>query len=114
MDLDIRHRSGRANANADAMSRNPVEATVAQVQSSSDSIAIDKDLVKQPQHRDSKLLPMLTYLEKESLPGDEKQANQLLLERSQFDLIDGILHYEDPQSPGHWCLVVPEEMKRQF
>ena len=68
--------------------RNPVEVTIAQVQSSSDSISIDKDQVKQ-------LLPTLTYLEKGSLPEDKKQAKQQLLERSQFDPTDGVLHYED-------------------
>ena len=57
---------------------------------------------------------MLTYLKKGSLPGDEKQAKQLLLEWSQFDLIDGVLHYEDSQSPGHFYLVVTEEWKTQF
>ena len=69
-------------------------------------------MVKQSQHHDSKLLSMLTYLEKGSLPEDEKLAKQLLLEQSQFDLlIDRVLHYKDPQSPGHWHLVVPEKMK---
>ena len=47
IDLDIWYQFGWANA--DALSRNPVEATVAQVQSSLDSVSKDKDLVKQSQ-----------------------------------------------------------------
>ena len=67
--------------------------------------------MKHSQYQDPNLQPMLTYLDKGSLPDDEKQAKQLLLERSRFDLIDGVLHYEDPKSPGQWRLVVPEELK---
>ena len=111
MDLKIRHRSGWANANADALSRNPNEAKVAQVQSDSDSVAVDQNLAKHSQYQDPNLLPMLTYLDKESLPDDEKQAKQLLLKQSQFNLMDGVLHYEDPKSPGYWHLVVPKELK---
>ena len=50
---------------------------VAQVQSDSDSVVVDKDLVKHPQYQDPNLLPMLTYLDKRSLPDDEKKAKQL-------------------------------------
>ena len=75
------------------------------------SIEVDKEMVKLSQLRDSHLLPMLTNLRDGTLPTEEKLAKQFLLERSQFDLIDGVLHYEDPKSPGLWRLVVPDEMK---
>ena len=94
IDLDIWHWSGRANSNVDALSRNPVEATFAQVQSDSDSVAVDKDLVKQSSAPWLQTA-VLTSLEKGSLPEDENLTKQLLFERSQFD---GVLHYEVPVS----------------
>ena len=55
---------------------------------------------------------MLTYLDKGSLPDDEKQAKQLLLERSQLiRLMECYTKKILRLRPGHWCLVVPEELK---
>ena len=37
-----------------------------------------------------------------------------MLESRNFELIDALLHREDPTCPGHWCLVVPKELLPQL
>ena len=78
-DLEIRHRSGRSNASADALSRNPVVAPFEQqqqkecaqvLQVSSDPVGIvDEDIQRQRlediaeyQCSDQQLFPMIDYL----------------------------------------------------
>ena len=108
-DLQIRHRSGRSNACADALSHNPVVAPFEQQQQiecaqvlrvSSDPMGIvDEDIqrqhlediaeyqflwVKQPFSH----IPMIDYLKSGQLPGNESQAKKLVMEHSQYDLVD--------------------------
>lgn len=133
MDLEIKHRSGRSNAGADALSRSPCDATnvnsvatdsVAPTERVSEaSTTIDSDdpfpltLSEATQQKlqelstmqkfCEELKPMFLYLADGTLPEDEKIARKVVLESCHFDLLDDVLHHENPHSPGKWCVAVP-------
>ena len=62
------------------------------------------------QEADPKVHKMILYLQN-VLPSFENRAQSVALQRPHFDLIDGILHYENPNAPGKWCLVVPQVLR---
>ena len=124
MDLDIRHQAGKGNLVADALSRNPVSKD-----SSSDSSGqvlqmdseppiatktADANLqsqdseIGQLQRKDEEFAPIFRYLEDGILPDDEHKAKKLALEKSRFDVIEGVLYYENPDMPGCWKIAVPK------
>ena len=140
MNLEIRHRSGRSNAGADALSRSPVDATatvnavVSGPKAPADrpqeeDLAIGDDCsnlssltlseATQQKLRElsalqkscEELKPMFLYLADGILPDDEKVARRIILESRHFDLLDGVLHHENPQSPGTWCTAVPTTLR---
>ena len=120
MDLDIRHRAGKGNFVADALSRKPVStdsssgpcSQVLQVDSepsianeTTDAKFQSKDSeICQLQRKDEEFAPIFRYLEDGFLPNDEHKAKKLVLEKSRFDVIDGVLYYENPDTPGCWKL----------
>ena len=53
---------------------------------------------------------MTTFLEGE-LPDDPKLAKRIVLDRSQYDLIDDVLHHDNTVNPRYWRQVVPTEGK---
>ena len=130
-DFEIRHRSGRSNAGADALSRNPVVAqpqqqqqtevaSVLQVSSYPVNIIIEdtqhhrfEDIAKY-QCSDSQLLPMINYLKSGKLPENETEAKKLVMEHSQYDLIDNALHHENPTNRGSWRVVVPAQLQSEL
>ena len=127
MDLNIQHRPGKSNVNADALSRNPsstTETSMAQVNSAttnsigerecSNSIQdkqaatnSEKIIDQELQRNDPDLQQIIELLESGKLPSDEKLARKLVLEQDQYDIIDGILHHENPANLGYWRIVVP-------
>ena len=130
MDLMIKHRSGRSNAGADALSRHPCDTVDvnAVVADSSDppetDLTVDGELFElsdatQQKLKDlsnlqqacAELKGMYLYLSDGTLPEEEKLARKIVLESRHFDLLDGILHHENPHSPGKWCLAVPVSLR---
>ena len=126
MDLKIKHRSGKKNANADALSRNPVneETTVLSldVDDSNDSreeavppeAQRQFDDIKQEQRSDSDLLLLIEYLETGKLPADEQTSKKIVTESPRFGLIDGVLYFEYPSCPHQWCIVVPKHLQQKL
>ena len=57
---------------------------------------------------------MINYLDKGTLPDDERQARKLVLESSQYDMVDGVLHSENPVIPGSWRIVEPKELRQSL
>ena len=135
MDLHIQHRPGKSNASADALSRNPSsrsisETSIAEVNSTtSDTIgekentnnvndqqaetSSEKDQeVGKFQKNDPDLQQIIALIECGKLPADEKLARKLVLEQDQYDIIDGILHHENPANPGYWRIVVPKSLQQ--
>ena len=74
---------------------------------SSDSVAELNTL----QHNDPGLRAIIDFIEKDELPEDAKLAKKLTLEQDQYELIDGILHHENPANPGQWGIVVPKSLQ---
>ena len=112
MDLTIKHKPGKANSNADALSRNPGSSgCIAAVESGSDSddgsVDFDQEELKHKQGSDSTLIPMINYLRNGELPEDDKSARSIVFESSKFELDGGVLYYENPAFPRRHCVVVP-------
>jgi hypothetical protein len=59
---------------------------------------------------------MITFLEEGELPDEPKLAKRIMLEQSQYDLIDDVLHHENPVNPGSWrhCQVVPSALREKL
>lgn len=124
MDLDIRHRAGKGNLVADVLSRNPVSkdsssnssGQVLQVDSEPPiaTKTVDAKLqsqeseIGQLQRKDEEFAPIFRYLEDDILLDDEHKAKKLVLEKSRFDVIEGVLYYENPDMPGCWKIAVPK------
>ena len=107
LDLEIKHRPGRSNGNADALLRVPVQCAQLEVDVDSDSNGVPEYLsqvkvreLAEQQRSDPDLAAIIAYLEKGVLPESEAAAKRLVLERSRYSVVDGILHYENPDVPG--------------
>ena len=58
--------------------------------------------IAEQQRQDPELSPILSYLVDGRVPEERKLARKLVMERSRFDIIDGILYYENPDVEGKW------------
>ena len=118
MNLVIKHKSGKSNTNADALSRSPI-ATVCAVGASTtlpeddenDMLTPKLGQIQTAQREDTSLCLICEYLEHNALPIDEKDAKRLVLESRYYELIQGVLYYEPPTSPGNLCVVVPTSLR---
>ena len=73
-----------------------------------------QDEIRKLQGQDDDLVRYVKYLECGSLSSDDQSVRKVVLESKNFELIDGLLHREDPVCPGRWCLVVPKELCSQL
>ena len=119
MDLVIKHRSGKSNANADALSRNPVS-SVGAIETL--AMAEDEECLPLPggeemeklqksQQQDPDLVSMRQYLDSDILPVDEKVARKIVAESQHFELIQGVLYFEPAGFAGRLCVVVPKSLR---
>ena len=108
LDLTIEYRPGSKNRKADALSRYPVSllesgnseestpAVVATIYTCSteavQSIEDSAGTLSERQKADLTLSCIIRYLEDEVLPDDDKKARELILSRSQYALLDGVLY----------------------
>ena len=120
MDLVIKHRSGKSNSNADALSRNPVSRMNAV-----ETLVVDAEYdmsiprpesegmkkIKSSQREDPDVKALCDYVEKQVLPTDEKVARRIVLESEHYEVIQGVLHYEPSAFPGRLCVVVPRSLR---
>ena len=107
-DLTIKHRAGRKNQRADASSRNPAEvvtestvnavtAEESPVEPVSESTPLSEkeqqrvEAIRRLQREDSELMTIFQYLEDGKLPDADTSARRLALEKSCYEIIDGIL-----------------------
>ena len=128
IDLSIKHKAGRKNGNADALSQCPVPTDTggevvgdvcgvrvsvvnAEKQSQPDCTSLlDTEAVSKLQAEDPAISPMLNYLTCGGLPEDDKLARRIVLESRTFNVISGVLHHEDPSFPTRNCIVAPSLM----
>ena len=104
LDLKILHRSGRHNANADALSRSPVSSPDSEQCGmpfgivSAITVTGEESDLPALQRGDAELAPVIRYLESGTLPEDAKLAKALALNKSQYVLQDGILYHMESDS----------------
>ena len=66
------------------------------------------------QQEDPELASIFLYLQNGVLPENEVAACRLVLERSRYSIVDGILHYENPDVPGVLRCAVPLCLREQL
>ena len=118
MDLTIRHKAGKNNSNADALSRNPcLVGSVGAVEVADvglGEVTKDKVELREKQEGDSELGAMISYLKHGELPNDQKLARRIVLESSKFEIVDDILHFENPVFPGRHCIAAPPSLRESL
>ena len=117
MDLTIRHKPGRLNSNADALSRcpaieSPSQVCVVNTVEEDDLPSVpDLKLIADQQSKDSEMAQMLAYLQDRKLPEEDKLARRIVHESKLFTVINGVLYHENPVRSDQWCVVVPVEYR---
>ena len=137
--VQLKHRSGRENANADALSRSPRAAEEQEEQDSfvvvaslcgEDAMGVSQLLHQPPeadfsvqpaaeelaheQEKDPDVRALLDYLKDGSLPSDEKHAQKLVRQASLFTVANGILYYLDPKCNHRRRAVVPRSLREKI
>ena len=97
---DIYHKTGKNNANADALSRSNFDAPQHTPISTLTTPAISKDLktcqsMQEHQLSDSSICPLIDYLKDNTLPLNKTEAHTIVHISIAFTLLDGILHHID-------------------
>ena len=70
--------------------------------------------IHQLQMIDIDLLPYMQYHSQGLLPEDQKVTRKTVLESQHYEMINGVLHHENPKQPGRWCVVVPTKLRSQL
>ena len=70
--------------------------------------------IRQMQMEDVDLQPYMKYHSHCLLPEDQNVARKIVLESQHYEMIDGVLHHENPNEPGRWCIVVPKKLHSQL
>lgn len=130
--VQIIHRSGKANTNADALSRNPLprspdasetisegEIQVAAVRSQNISTLLTDAPARQTeassfateQRKDVQLLQLMQFLETGQLPEDGNLAKKVAGQDTQFILVDQTLYFLDPRRNHKKRIVVPTQLR---
>ncbi len=127
--LQIRHRSGRENTNADALSRSPTgrpvlegsdDEVIMQVQSEDvsdllklapeDQPIIQSDVLATEQRKEAKLQAIIQFLVTGTFPEDEKLCRAVVRQSCLFTLSNDVLYYLDPKK-GYKRAVVPKTLR---
>ena len=91
-DFDIKHRAGKSNGNANALSRATDFPTIAAIKTLKQS-GFSSDRIKTLQRQDPLLSDLISYLESDQLPPSNKIACSLLLTIDDYFMEDGILYH---------------------
>ena len=132
-DVQITHRAGKENVNADALSRSPqappptCEADdctiqVAAVDTDIVSSLLDSDPV-QPnalseinfateQWKDPWIRDMISFLKDGKLPDDETRSRKVAAQAPHYSLVSDILYYIDPRRRSCKRTVVPQQLQK--
>ena len=128
--IHIIHKSGRSNTNADALSHQPTgplpetvdeEIQVAAVSSENlFSVEPGSELngktpsFAEDQRQGPHLRELITYLERGVLPVDEARGRKLVLQGTQFSLVDDAVYFIDPKAKGLKRAAVPQHLQHQI
>ena len=134
--MEIRHRPGQENTNADALSRNPLQssaaktdhlAVVSQIQDGKNDGTVTELLERAvstmslgeisslglEQRKDQGLNDLIKYLESETLPPSDKQCCKVIAQASSFTLIKDVLYYLDPKQNYQPRAAVPGHLREE-
>ena len=118
LDLTIKHKAGKQNGNAEALSRYPnsetsspevitssqeetppdvscnsfVNAVTTNEHSDISSAVLDMEVVRRLQTTDEDIGVILAYVTHSNLPDDEKQARKVVLKSKLFSVVEGVLY----------------------
>lgn len=112
-DYEVRHKSGKAHADADCLSRNPVLTPTEDDEEQSNEIplfSLTNEEISDVQRRDPALRDLIEGLEDPSKikEGLERRINN-------FKIIEGILMKKNAGARGNpYLMVIPEEMKKEI
>ena len=125
LDLVIVHRSGKHNANADALSRCPLPSATDDHPTADVVAALvgtevlpegdrgtDADEMAVLQKEDEELQPIIEYLTSGDLPSDDRMARRIVLARSKYALLEGALYRVEDDSSLR--VVVPQDQRRRL
>lgn len=122
----IKHRSGRENANADALSRSlevseeqgGQDSSVVVTQVCTDGAMEVTQLLQQPPGVNSLVEPdvraLLDYLKDGALPSSEKQSRKLVHQASLFAVVSDVLYYLAPKHNYRRRAVVPKNLRKRI
>ena len=132
-EVNIIYRPGKDNANADALSRNPV--MTADLQSGEDiqvavvkgnetieellQAELDNETTRSDefgieQRKDPEVLKMFQYIENETLPEEEKEAKRIVLQSNLFTVTNDVLYFIDSRQNYRKRAVVPNHLRQQI
>ena len=137
LDLTIEHRSGKHNANADALSRHPISSPSAGADSTyaeelvavlspsrqtkeESGVSGSRELeggseggdLPTRQRADPELCPLIEYLEAGTLPPGDREARKIALSSSQYTLEEGVLYRVEDN--GTLRLIPPADLREKI
>ena len=105
LDLSIHYRPGKRNSNADALSRYPNSPEVPPLHADQPLTVVaatnpswskakgGEPTLPELQREDPQLMKIIHYLQDGNLPDNDKEARELALTKSQYELLDGVLYH---------------------
>ena len=132
-DVQITHRAGKENVNADALSRSPQAPPpsggtgdcviqVAAVDTDNLRSLLQEDPIQrdalseagfvEEQQKDQWIWEMASFLKDGKLPSNETRAHKIAAQAPHYHLVSGILYYTDPRKRSCKRAVLPQHLQK--
>lgn len=125
LDLTIEYRTGKANGNADALSRNPVDVPLPTTPESEAECVLEdptsviqvltsqpnQDVLARQQEEDPDFRLLMQYLTQRTLPEDPMKARKIVAESPSYEMVNGTLFRVMPDKTLRTVVPVTERKK---